>query len=476
MKQFYTRPFYGKPVLLILGVLLFSGFPLFAQEVTEVRATDEDGSRLIATPLPVIDLSQSLQKEEKPKAEPAVKERWAFRNRTFEFGLQSGFYLTNTFLGYGDIFQNPFDILGNLMSSGSFARFYDNTGNYYKDDITINIDDFFSGFAINAGFSFAPTIRLNIEDDWGFGFDIGHITMTGNLLLPESLLGLQKTDGEKFGAGASVFVDFGVPVFFHAGKAKISIRPASYVPLFHLKPGITYAFYKKDGGQRMEVGYDLRIFTPFSLQPFMDPYGDPAGELVVSDSSFGYDFSFGIDYPVSDRVIIGLGLENIPLAPSRLNSYTRLRGEAFFDTGKIDLGSDDPMGDAYGFSSEPVVFGNDGNEAVFRPFTALFHAEYRPFRTQTFALIPSLGFSVNSLYPDIASPEGGISARLDLANILITTVGMNYNDRRWRHSLNFALNLRVLELGLGLSMQSPDFAGSFQGKGLGVDFGLKVGF
>jgi hypothetical protein len=91
-------------------------------------------------------------------------------------------------------------------------------------------------------------------------------------------------------------------------------------------------------------------------------------------------------------------------------------------------------------------------------------------------VIPSLGFSVNRLYPMPGSIEGGLSGRLALGKVFSTTVGINYNDRRWINSLDLALNLRLFELGLGISSQSQDFAKSFAGGGFGVNLTTKVGW
>jgi hypothetical protein len=106
----------------------------------------------------------------------------------------------------------------------------------------------------------------------------------------------------------------------------------------------------------------------------------------------------------------------------------------------------------------------------------LFYAKYRPNESQIFSLIPSLGFSISRLYAQLGSIEGGLSARCDLSNIFITTIGINYNDRRWKNSIDFVLNLRVFEFDLGISFQSSDFVKSFQGAGLGVAVGFKFGW
>jgi hypothetical protein len=107
----------------------------------------------------------------------------------------------------------------------------------------------------------------------------------------------------------------------------------------------------------------------------------------------------------------------------------------------------------------------------------LFYAKYQPFEaTPWFSLIPSLGFSLNPLFAQLGSVEGGLSARINLSNLFIATIGINYNDRRWKNSIDLILNLRAFELDFGISFQSFDFAKSFQGAGFGVAIGLKFGW
>lgn len=412
---------------------------------------------------------------------PQPRGRFAFRNRAFELSTQVGLHAANNFLSYGDFFQSPFRILRNLTNAGSFGEFLDDPSNYYVDLISINLGDFFDGFRLNFGLDVAPlSININVRDSWGFGFDIAHVSATGNLSIPGNVLRLREAE-EMFGVGGAVFFEVGVPVFFHTYGFRVSIRPAAFVPLFSVRPGLTYT---RDG-YRIEVAYDMRIFSPFSLDgngDIMD--GIMADPLGLARNSLGYDISLGVEYPLLPWLSVGVNFVNIPLPflSSRLDYYTRIEGRAFFDSGNIDLG---PMfgedgevfgDDMWGFETLSPVFGTDAGQRIRRPFTMLAHADLRPFGTRIVSVLPSLGFSINSTHARIASLEGGLSARLDLANIFITTIGINYNDRRWINSLDLALNLRLLEIGIGVSMQSPEFVGSFRGRGLGVNFGIKTGW
>jgi len=353
------------------------------------------------------------------------------------------------------------------------------------DRISISLGDVFDGFRFHFGLDVAPlSISVNVRDEWGFGLDIAHLSATGNLLLPDNVLNLRGGE-ELFGVGGAAFLDFGIPVFFHVHGFRVSLRPAVYVPVFHVRPGVTLAVRE---GRRVELDYDMRVFTPFSLEGIVG--GGDAMDGLMSDPaglvrrSLGYDISLGVEYPILPRLSVGVSFVNIPLPflSARLDHYARFEGHMFFDSGNIDLGAllgddgDFPGEDVMGVDISDPVFGTDAGRVIRRPFTMLVHADYRPFGTRLVSLLPSLGFSVDSTHARPVSPEGGLSARLDLANILVMIAGINYGGRRWKNSVDFALNLRLLEIGVGFSMQSPNFVRSFQGTGLGVNLGIKLGW
>ena len=388
------------------------------------------------------------------------KKKSGIKNRTFELSLVNvNVNVTNDFIAAKDIFQ---------------------------ETAVINLDDFLSGFRLDARLAIRPlSLNFNWKDKWGFGFDIAHIDVFGNVSLSENLINLNEVNDDKFGIGAAVFADFAVPVFFHADDFRIKIRPAVYLPLFYTEPGIIF----NNSGDRLSVKYDMRIYSVLNLNEI---FGDDPDSLQntfsaenienILKNNLGFDLGLGVEYPLYSWLDLGVDIFNLPFAAARLNHYMRLHGEAYFDSSKIDIadlvdGGEIPE-DAYGYPEdfEPEYLYDSSGRELFRPFKMLFYANYRPFDTGILTLIPSLGFSISNLYAEIGSIEAGIAARCDLGNIFIITLGTGYFDRNWKHSLDFVLNFRALELDIGVSVQSPDFVKSFQGAGAGVNFGIKLGW
>jgi hypothetical protein len=430
------------------------------------------------------------EEDETPPPPPPKRKGYRMKNRAFEIGvanLQAGF--ANDFIATDDF----------IWKTAIFKLFQD--GNIFRDDVEIDVNKFLDGFRFDFGLDIRPFFfNINVKDRWGFGLDVARIETAGNVGISGNLLGLKQVrNDDSTGAGAAVFVDVGIPIFFHIKKFKINFRPAVFVPLAYVPPGgITYSYERsvtdKDGisitGVKISAKYNLGIYTPIPINEFIDGSADPdplamVWSLLDNWKGFGYDFNLGAEYPYDEQLDLGLNLTGIPFIPANLGYGMGLSGETWADTSKIDIYEllkedadiEKLLKDAYGypenFDLKPIA----GGLKVMRPFKLVAYADWRPFETPWLALIPALGFAINPLYVKPASFEGGLSIRLDLGNIFVATFGINYMDRKWKNSIDCTLlNLRALQIDLGLVFQSQDFVESWRGAGLALNFGVKLGW
>ena len=419
------------------------------------------------------------------ESEDPPKESFRFKNRMVELSI------ANISLNVSDvnyIVKNPFYMLWNIKS------IINDPNLIWQDSIVVNLEDFRDGFKFYADAVIKPlSLNFNWKDKWGFGFDIGHTYATGNLSLSGNMMTLHRTKKDVFGVGAAVFTDAGIPIFFHKNDFKIKFRPAVYVPIVYTEPGLTYRFEsikKEDGSEviRLEAAVDMRVYSIVSLygntNSVWQDFEDNIWNILRKNT--GYDFELGVEYPFMDNLDIGVDIVNIPVpyVSARLNYYTQFKGNAYFDSSYIEMANlmdgDGIPEEAYNYPDNinSVVYHKyDSNgKKIYRPFTTLFYTIYRPFDTEILSFIPSLGFSINHLYIKPGAIEGGLSARVDLANIFITTLGTNYNDHTWKNSIDCAFNFRAIELDIGLSIHSPKFKNSWRAEGLGVSTGVKLGW
>jgi hypothetical protein len=430
------------------------------------------------------------QTPQAPQASEKEKRKvFPLKNRTWELSIANvSVDFSNNFVAASDIVKNPFYLLGNIKDIAQDPVLI------WKEPIVIDVDRFFAGFKFNFGASIMPfSFNFNWKDKWGIGLDIAHIDITGNMSLSGNLVTVSEAVQDKFGVGGAVFVDVGIPVFFHYRDFKIKLRPAAYVPLIYTEPKVTYTFTETFGGIRYELNYDMQIYSLVSMEDMDAMVQNLMDNARDIPKNLGYDFRLNVEYPWRDNIDIGVDMVNIPIpfAAARLNHYMHLNGSVWMDTGKLDITDlivtdengntkdfEDLRGTVYDYPDgfEPEYKFNAGGKKIYRPFAMVFYAHYRPFESRFLTLIPSLGFSINYLYPKVGAVEGGLSVRFDTANMFIATLGINYNDRKWKNSFDFIMNLRVFEFDLGISLQSQEFARSWHGAGLGINLGLKFGW
>jgi len=369
------------------------------------------------------------------------------KDRTVEFGLNAKASFTNDFLSANEFFQKTF---------------------------VLDIDKITDGFRMNFGAGAFPLyFNYNNKNKWGFGLSI-NADAYGILDLPGKMLSFNEAVDEKSDISAAIFMDAGVPVFFHVQEFKIKVRPAVFFPVIYAVSDVSYTFSSDDKGTILNLTYDINAYSAFSLKNYNGVTSSP-----------GVDFQLGVEYPLSsalglrDKFIIldfdlGLDIINIPLLSSFMYDYMKISGYIGSDKPFIfgsDMGN---MEDIFAFNIDTKY--GEGEQKVRRPFKMLTWVNWRPFGIRLFTVTPEIGFAINPLYNKVFSMEAGLKTRLDISNLFIATFGMGYYDRLWKNSLDLALNLRAFGLDIGVDLRSQEYLESWTGSGLGVNLGLKFGW
>ena len=385
---------------------------------------------------------------------------WRMPNRGFEIGLaHTSFGFSNDFLSAADIFQ---------------------------ETAVIDIDKLKNGFNLHLDAGITPFYIQynNTNDNWGFGFSL-NASFTGILGLNGSMITFAQATDARSDVGGAAFIDANMNIYFPISKLKVRIAPSVFYPAAFItavpnKPIISYTNNALNGETLFNLNYNLRVYTPFQLDSF-----DLANfNFANLNGEPGVDVNLGLEFPLGDALgwtkgshlldfTIGLDVYNLPLLNARLDEYIEVSGQ---------IGSDNPIdifSDGIGGLLDPkkLIITDSGKESVgiLRPFKMLLWAQWQPFGP-FLSFTPIAGFSINPFYIEQFSLEYGIKARLDLGNIFIVTYGTGYYDRFWKNSLDIALNLRLIEINLGVDLRSPDFLKSWQGSGLGVNVGIKLGW
>ena len=370
-----------------------------------------------------------------------------------------------------------------LRTRIGFSNSFITAKDVFQETMIIDLDKLTKDFRTELAAEIAPAaINFNWKDIWGFGFDLGSVSTFGNIEISGNLLQLNQTDLDKFGLGGAAYVDFGIPIFFHIRKLKIKLRPAVYLPLAYAEPGISYTFTEKANAFNIAINYNMNVYSIISLKGIdSESYNYLEILGAINTTTLGFDFNTEMEFPLYQWLDVGVNIRNIPLKPSLLNQYLRMSGEAFVDASLIDIknlinGGKFPD-HAYGYPKNFDLEYGTSEKKILRPFKVVSYAVFRPFKSTTIlSFIPALGFAINPMHARPESIETGLKFRMDLANMFITTIGIDYEDRIWKNSINFIINLRAIEIDIGASVESQDFKKSWQGAGAGIKFGLKLGW
>ena len=384
----------------------------------------------------------------------------------------------------------------------------------FREKLTLDFDKLSGGLNININSSLSPVFfNYNKNNIWGYGFSTG-LDLIGIIGLNGNMLTLHKADTAKSNAGAAVFSEVNVYGFLTFEKFKIKLKPAVYYPLLYAVPdkfSYTYTNKKTEGKDEtyFDIGLNMRVYTSFPMKEDFDfkdifKFTDTTKNISAKP---GIDFSIGAEYPLSETLgltekinfldfDVGVDLINIPLYPAAMEDYIRMIMKLGNDDDPITLFNDDMLSGNFeeinmdNFFDFSISGSENSKRKILRPFKMFISANLRPFdsplsvdsdapvktKREWLTFTPILGFSINPLYYQPASFEGGIKTCFSLANFFITTINIGYYDRLWKNSLELALNLRIFEIDLGAGMQSADFLKSWSGGGFGASIGFKFGW
>jgi hypothetical protein len=368
--------------------------------------------------------------------------------RMFEFGVDAGLGLSNNYFRLRDILRKtvPIDI----------------------PELSENLSHGLKGHGDLQGGLF---FNFEMPDKFGIGI-FSRADAMAHAYLPQSLLDMLAQGNEpgkkhngNFGMGAASFSEVGFRtsfVFNKLGGLRFSLQPACYIPVHYIqKPSAEYSLKKNSNMVHVEGNYAMSIYSAYSLENYDGLTARP-----------GFDLSLFLEYPLLSSLTLGASFNNIPMFPAELRNRMLLEGNFAFDTNDLmtQLQSD-------GSILSNTTQTHDKNRVTLRrPFKASLNAVYRPLGNHVFSLIPSLGITANSIYDVPVYVDAGLGAEVNVKDVLILNLGSHYEDLVWKQRLALALNFHAFELDLGVSMESPEFLKSFQGKGLGASVGVRIGW
>lgn len=372
------------------------------------------------------------------------------------------------------------------ISNNTFGVF-----DYLKPEIMIDLtqiaenmsDDGFSFIAksnpsVNIGFNFDPGIKFGVD----LGFDI------------YSSIGIDKSLFDFLGKGnnlneeldidlntnVDVFMYAGVDLGWNAKKWSFIVTPYVYSTLLHATTRDSYVKFinESDGTFAYAFSGNIDVFTDIPLYVFQD-YKTILSQyqnfLPLLWNNTGFDVEVNMSYEMYKYLTLNADIR-CPIFPSRISKKIPITSESKFSTSLDEISSG-----SFTTPSFDYKFGDIEEEeyVINRPMKVSIGGNFHPFN-DVMEYYGLLGVGIEHPFTQNISDldfyiDYQLGTRVGFVNLLCLYLQTERIDKIYSHKLMVELNLRYLELNLGIAAQSSDFVNSFKGAGLGAFVTVTVG-
>ncbi|MDR2633163.1 MAG: hypothetical protein LBC51_06025 [Treponema sp.] len=388
---------------------------------------------------------------------------WAEKPRRYvEAGFILGAGFANNYLKYADFFNDEHIIRINFNQMGRY-------------DFNLVSDMAAQTFLNVSGERFSVGVFTGLE-----GMFYGSISKQLFKLLSDGNTGsYSKAD---FAFGGAVFADTGINVETQLGKLRLRISPAVFLPLVYIPKPKKTALTIRTGEDTMSITgtVALDIYSPVKLGSGGDLSVDMSGLSQVMDSgALGFDLTLGAEYPLASMLDAGILVSHIPIGLSRLSHQAKMQAEFGFndqvsEASLLDQLKEGNVDDILHIGDPEFSFSR-GVFYVSRPMRFDLYSRIK-FIGNLLVLRPHAGLSLFTPYGDLPCFNAGLEGQFNVWWLLQLSLSSGYEELVWKHRFGLILNLRVVQLDLGLSTQSQEFTESFALSGLGLSLGMHVGF
>ncbi len=375
-------------------------------------------------------------------------------HRYFEFGLDAGFGVSNNTAKISDIFVK---------------------------EIRIDLKDWLdymgaAGFNMGLTLNSKAFVNINLDESVRLGFYLG-TENSGFFEIEQELfeyLEIGEIKNATFDARMYYDSFFAMGGSFSAKvkKGRLTVGLNGFIPLMHGE------LKNVSSGVEVDDNTGIKAYARGNVNLYSCTNPDDVinGNIEISELSrgLGMDLSLAYEFPLSSKFQLGFS-GRIPVVPGRLfyrntyavnvtanvSTFPQILNNG--DIGASEMSSESYSAEAAVMIHRPLKF---GAELAWRP-----HGAYFTFH-------PMLGFGIR--YPFTSDfyfyPEYKLAAEFELVHTAGVTFSTAYLEQTFIHQLDFLLNLRVLELDVGFSLQSRDFWNSFAARGIGGFAGVRLGW
>lgn len=276
-----------------------------------------------------------------------------------------------------------------------------------------------------------------------------------------------------FKNSTEVFTYTELDVGFVVGKVKVLAKPAMFVPLLSIRDsgGSIKVTNTSDGIFDVSMNVNMDIYSAYDLKSVdgnieVDP--ESMKNSVITGA--GFDLGGTITYQWNDTFALDL-VCHFPVIPGHLTHKSTVTGGSSYKMNILDSEKSDKT------SIEPAVINEATMFMVNRPLKVGLYAD-KGLLGNLLAARVGAGLGIQRPFCEgaYAYPEYYLGLTLNLINIFKFGLSTQYRDQLFIHQFGASVNVRVVQLDLGISSQSSSFKKSFEVSGLGAYVYLSIGF
>lgn len=367
-----------------------------------------------------------------------------------QFGVPVDF--SNNAISFDDIFKKELTLdlakIANEMPSEGLNLIVD-----AKPYVALNLNIAFIHIGMSAGVDVYEKMGISKDffDFLGKGNEVGE-TLTFDFNNYTDLFAFCEAD---------VGIDF--------SNFSIHVTPSLFVPIFSSSGSVAKVTFLNDE----EGNINLNMNTNFGVYSNFDMYDENFLSDLFSNGN-GFDVGVSASLPFGRKLVFS-GKARIPIVPGSYQYKYSSYYEATTTMNLLDssLNSSETNGNIKDFSKEVL------EEKIYinRPMKFNLYADYllmgnvlklragggmgvfRPFLTDSFTY-----------------PEYYFSAGINLFDFIKASISTEYTSQIFKHQIALGINVRLIELDCGVSLQSTDFMKSFSNNGFGAYAIVSIGF
>ncbi len=322
--------------------------------------------------------------------------------------------------------------------------------------LNLNIRDFHVGVSTGVDVYESMSIGKDLFDFLGYGNEVG------------------ETLDFTFNNDTDVFAYSNVDVGFRLGKLKIKVQPSVFLPIISVRGGGGKAsvLNDSDGNLNIDVDMDMDVYSIVALKSEDKKNISFETDKITAalQSGYGFDIGGGVAYNLTKSFFVEATCR-IPVFPGYLDNKATITGGFDYKMKLTDFENSEKE------TKDVEVTNVSEKLALHRPLKFDVYAD-KSILGSLFNARAGAGFGIRRPYSEYAVfyPEYYLGFTVNLIDIFKVGVSTQYRDQVFIHQLGTTLNIRVLQIDLGLSSQSSNFTKSMSVAGIGGYAYVSMGF